>query len=136
LIILRTSIFIDRKHFGTKRFTDTDLAPALLPEKAHTTSSFSSGSSSHSFAFIFTPSNDLSDLPTITSEDCNKLGFLPSGLFEKLISKAISWSMITSNYVSRGNLYNCFKNSAELAFGNQRFLMIVDYYHNLIMIHV
>jgi serine/threonine protein kinase len=136
LMVGNVGNYKNEKHVQEKQQPPLYLAPALLPEKAHHTSSFSSCSSSHSFSFIFTPSNDLSHLPTITSEDCNKLGFLPSGLFEKLISKAISWSMITSNYVSRGNLYNCFKNSAELAFGNQRFLMIVDYYHNLITIHV
>jgi GTPase SAR1 family protein len=111
------------------------LAPALLSEKELRCGSIVD-SSHHSFSFIFTPSNDLSQMPTITLDDCSKLGFLPSGLFEKLVSKAISWSMTTSNYVSRASLYNCYKNCAELAFGNQRFRMMVDYDHNLITIHV
>jgi hypothetical protein len=133
-----------------KNNNDTDeekiyLAPALLPEKddqlvkelcSSSPSSSSSSSSSNCFSFIFTPSNDLSQMSTLTLDDCNKLGFLPSGLFEKLISKAIGWSMTTSNFISRGNLYNCFKNCAELAFGSQRFLLTVDYSHNLITIHV
>jgi GTPase SAR1 family protein len=117
------------------------LAPALLPEKddqlvKELCSSSSASSTSNCFCFIFTPSNDLNQMSTITLDDCNKLGFLPSGLFEKLISKAIGWSMTTSNFISRGHLYNCFKNCAELAFGSQRFLLTVDYYHNLITIHV
>jgi GTPase SAR1 family protein len=90
----------------------------------------------HSFHFIFSTSKILKQKSIFSLGDCNKLGFLPSGLFEKLISKAMSWSMTTSNYVSRENLYHCFNNSAELAFGNQRFVMRVDYYHNLITIHV
>jgi GTPase SAR1 family protein len=111
------------------------LAPALLPENNNQTHSITS-SSSHSFSFVFTPSKDLSHMSIVSLDDCKQLGFLPSGLFEKLITKAITWSMTTSDYVSRSNLFNCYKNYAELAFGNQRFQMSVDYYHNLISIHV
>jgi GTPase SAR1 family protein len=113
------------------------LAPALLPDNENNQNTLPSSSNpSHSFSFIFTPSKDLTQMPTITLDDCSKMGFLPSGLFEKLITKALTWSMNTSNYVSRGNLYNCYKNYAELAFGNQRFLMVADYSHHLITIHV
>jgi GTPase SAR1 family protein len=113
------------------------LAPALLPDNENNQNSvLSSSNPSHSFSFIFTPSKDLTQMPTITLDDCSKMGFLPSGLFEKLITKALTWSMNTSNYVSRGNLYNCYKNYAELAFGNQRFLMVADYSHHMITIHV
>jgi GTPase SAR1 family protein len=112
------------------------LAPALLPENNNHLLGPSLTGSSHSFSFIFTPSKDLSHMPIVSFEDCKQLGFLPSGLFEKLITKAITWSMTTSDYVSRSNLYNCYKNYAELAFGNQRFQMSVDYYHNFISIQV
>jgi GTPase SAR1 family protein len=111
------------------------LAPALLSEKEPGNGSIVD-SSRHSFSFIFTPSNDLSQMPTHTLDDSSKLCLLPTGLFEKIFSKSISWSMTTSNYVSRASLYNCYKNCAELAFGNQRFRMMVDYDHNLITIHV
>jgi GTPase SAR1 family protein len=111
------------------------LAPALLPDNNNQPQNIPS-SSSHSFSFVFTPSKDLSHMPIVSFDDCKQLGFLPSGLFEKLITKAITWSMTTSDYVSRSNLYNCYKNYAELAFGNQRFQMSVDYYHNFISIHV
>jgi GTPase SAR1 family protein len=115
------------------------LAPALLPENSERnkrTHQHCSPSASHCFSFIFTPSKDLSHMPTIELKDCRELGFLPSGLFEKLITKALGWSMKTSDFVSRASLYNCFKNYAELAFGNQHFLMMVDYHHNLITVEV
>jgi GTPase SAR1 family protein len=115
------------------------LAPALLPEIRIPLSLTSSSSSdiSNFFAFIFTSTiNDLAQMSAITLDDCRKLGFLPSGLFEKLIGKAIAWSMSTSDYVSRGTLYNWYKNSVELAFGNQLFQMTVDYDYNFIYVEL
>jgi hypothetical protein len=114
---------------------DLYLAPSLLPQGNN--HHLPVGDCSHNFfSFIFATKKYLKQKYVFTLTDCNKLGFLPNGLFEKLISKAISWSMITSNYISRDNLYHCFKNSAELAFGNQRFVMKVDYDHNLITVTV
>ena len=117
------------------------LAPALLAEKNEDTNILvaptdNDQDKSRVFSFVFTPSKDLGQMTTITLEDCSKLGFLPSGLFEKLIAKAVTWSMKTSNFINRFSLYSCYKNYAELAFGNQRFHMTIDYYHNLISIWV
>jgi GTPase SAR1 family protein len=109
------------------------LAPSLLPE-SNDFHHLVNTANHNSFSFIFATAKYLKQKSAITLLDCHKLGFLPSGLFENLISKAIGWSMITSNYVSRDNLYHCFKNRAELAFGNQRFLMKADYHHNLITV--
>ncbi len=111
------------------------LSPALLPE-TKTNYSLTEGSISTQFYFLFTPSNELGQMTTISLEDCSHLGFLPNGLFEKLISKAIMWSMKTSDFVSRSTLYGCYKNAAELAFGNQTFRIFADPRHHLISVLV
>jgi hypothetical protein len=114
---------------------DLYLAPSLLPQG--NTRHLPVGDCSHnSFSFIFATKKYLKQRSVFMLTDCNKLGFLPNGLFEKLISKAIGWSTITSNCASRESLYHCVKNSAELAFGNQRFVVKVDYDHNLINVTV
>jgi hypothetical protein len=111
------------------------LAPSLLPENNDNHLPVEN-CDHNSFSFIFATKKYLKQKSVFALSDCNKLGFFPNGLFEKLISKAISWSMITSNYVSRDSLFHCFKNRAELAFGNQRFVLKVDYDHNLITVTV
>jgi GTPase SAR1 family protein len=109
------------------------LVPALLSKKNSHSGMISP---IHSFSFVFTTSRILERKSILTKGDCHQYGFLPSGLFEKLITKAIGWSISTSDYVSRQALNNCFKDYAELAFGNQRFVMEVDYFHNLITVEV
>jgi hypothetical protein len=124
--------------YGTKtteNIEDLFLAPSLLPESNDNHNP--GGNCGHnSFSFIFATKKILKQKSVFTLGNCNKLGFLPSGLFEKLISKVINWSMVTSTYVSRDNLYRCFKDCAEFAFGNQRFVMKVDYEHNLLSVVV
>lgn len=114
------------------------LAPALLPEKELNldTLRFDRTKASNSFAFVFAPPKGLRRYATISYEESRKSGFLPNGLFERLIAKSVTWSMTTSNFISRNALYNCSKNYAELEFGNQRFEMIVDYEHHLINVRL
>lgn len=116
------------------------LVPALFPEAEKFSNllfqPFQNTDRSRIFSFIFTPTSDISQMSTITLDDCNKLGFLPSGLFEKLIAKSLAWSMKTSDFMARNSLYRCNKNYSELAFGNQRFQIMADYYHNVITVQL
>lgn len=125
------------------------LAPALLPELKRSKEENENerdrddrregeGSISSEFYFLFSPSSELGQMTTICLEDCRHLGFLPHGLFEKLISKAMMWSMKTSDFVSLGTLYGgcCYKNRAELAFGNQTFRISADPHHHMISVMV
>lgn len=105
------------------------LAPALLPDQPTTPSSTTSSFQS-SFYFIFAASAELTRLSTITTADCRTFGFLPTGIFEKLIGKAVTWSLQTSNHISSQQreevqLHSIYKNHAELAFGNQLFSIAV-----------
>ena len=124
------------------------LAPALLPELKRSKVEHEmerdrddrregEGSISSEFYFLFSASSELGQMTTISLEDCRHLGFLPHGLFEKLISKAMMWSMKTSDFVSLGTLYGgCYKNRAELAFGNQTFRISADPHHHMISVMV
>jgi heat shock protein 1/8 len=111
------------------------LAPALLPEWPKNDNPKKELLSSQ-FHFLFSASTEFVRSTNISLEDCRKHGFLPHGLFEKLLSKLIAWSVATSNFVTRETLYGCFKNYAELAIGNQSFTVSVDYEFHLISVSV
>jgi heat shock protein 1/8 len=111
------------------------LAPALLPDRPKNDSPKKELLSSQ-FHFLFSASTEFIRSSNISLEDCRKHGFLPHGLFEKLLSKLIAWSVATSNFVTRETLYGCFKNYAELAIGNQSFTVSVDYEFHLISVSV
>ena len=91
------------------------------------------GNSSHSSA-------------AITLDDCKKNGFLPSGLFERLICKAVSWSQHTSlqHDVSPSStsalltmqIYSLSKGEAWLTYGSQRFQMTLQSECNVIKVAV
>lgn len=82
----------------------TFMAPALLPEIAAPEQMYqgkfrkpwSHVKSYCSFYFVFSVSKLLLQKGTITIRNCQDLGFLPSGLFERLICKAVCWSQDTS----------------------------------------
>jgi GTPase SAR1 family protein len=74
------------------------LAPALLPEKTIHHNPMEEIHSAQ-FHFLFSASTEFNGSTNISLEDCRKHGFLPRGLFEKLLSKLILWSVTTSNFV-------------------------------------
>eukprot|EP00600_Ochromonadales_sp_CCMP1393_P012408 CAMPEP_0174997026 /NCGR_PEP_ID=MMETSP0005-20121125/723_1 /TAXON_ID=420556 /ORGANISM="Ochromonas sp., Strain CCMP1393" /LENGTH=306 /DNA_ID=CAMNT_0016251503 /DNA_START=19 /DNA_END=939 /DNA_ORIENTATION=+ len=71
--------------------------------------------------FVFTLSADLSSNSTITQQELRKDGFLPSGMFERLIGKSISWAQSTAKGAAI-NLHNVmlFKDVSILQFGGRR----------------
>lgn len=125
------------------------LAPALLPYQQSALSASNPNSSADSepeywycgspettFYFLFTASKELDRHTTINWQDCQQFGFLPSGLFERLICKAISWSQATSLASDAVQISSLFKDEAILSFGLQRFRVIAMSRQNMIRVEV
>ena len=74
---------------------------------------------------VFTLVDDLEMSPNLTEADLHSAGFLPGGMFERMIGKAISWSQDTARS-SNINIQNIllYKDIAILTFGRQRFRLI------------
>lgn len=69
--------------------------------------------------------------------DCQQHGFfLPSGLFERLICKAISWSQATSLASDAVQISSLFKDEAILSFRLQRFRLLVMPRQHMIRVEV
>ena len=106
------------------------MVPALLSQLPDTNYNFgldwcdNVNRHSTTCVFVFSSSASIVNLPTITQEDLLTSGFLPSGLFERIIGKALIWSQSTS----RGGFHLrdavIHKNLAILQFGSQRFRLI------------
>jgi hypothetical protein len=71
--------------------------------------------------FVFSVSKSFRNNSTINMEDLKRDGFLPSGLFERVIGKAVAWSQSTSKETFHLSDALLFKDVAVLCFGRQRF---------------
>jgi GTPase SAR1 family protein len=75
--------------------------------------------------FVFTLSDELSQSSTLTEADLKSAGFLPGGMFERLVGKTLSWSQDTAvghTFDLRSVLLH--KDVAVMAFGRQRFRLV------------
>lgn len=106
--------------YGSKQY----LVPALLPPTSEESKALYSrwtDSSYQSFAFIFTTSKELALSSTITCDDLRKFGFLPSGLFERVVGNSVAWSQTTTKMANNLSGLVLNKEQAILVFGRQRF---------------
>lgn len=78
--------------------SDEYLVPALLPVNVSKDFLWSDQSFSTCY-LVFTTSTDFANFTTISGNDLRLYGFLPKGLFERLLGKAVTW--VKSVY------YNC-----------------------------
>jgi hypothetical protein len=79
-----------------------------------------------SMYFVFTLSaHKLQDNPAVLEQDLRSDGFLPNGMFERIVGKALSWSQDTSRG-ARLNLRGIvlYRNMAIMSFGRQRFRLV------------
>lgn len=97
--------------------TTSYMAPALLPEN-RAASDINATSfrkpwptvkRSCTFYFIFCVGKTLFQKSSLTPKNCQELGFLPSGLFERLICKAVSWCQGTSTGVETVDFSGLYK---------------------------
>jgi hypothetical protein len=75
--------------------------------------------------FVFTLSEELGQSSTVTEADLKSAGFLPGGMFERIVGKALSWSQDTAvgcTFDLQSALLH--KDVAVLAFGRQRFRLV------------
>ena len=120
-LMLKYGLLVKLQHDPASSISDPPLlsyiVPPLLPDiKPSLTCQHSS-----SFYFVFTTSNYLEgNFTFITNSDLETHGFLPHGLFERIIGKCVSWSQRTSK---NNTLQNCAlgHSSAILTFGSFRF---------------
>jgi GTPase SAR1 family protein len=75
--------------------------------------------------FVFTLSAELEGASTVTEAELKSAGFLPGGMFERIVGKALSWSQDTAAgcaFDLQSALLH--KDVAVLAFGRQRFRLV------------
>ena len=90
----------------------------------------------NSFYFLFTSSNFLKSRKTISWGDIKSHGFLPQGLFERLICKAVNWSQVTQSEHSDISISHLFKDIASMRYGGQRFRLTCLTEYNCIKVDV
>jgi GTPase SAR1 family protein len=75
--------------------------------------------------FVFTLAEELGQSTTLTEADLKCAAFLPGGMFERIVGKALSWTQHTSRSSSI-NLQSVllYKDVAVLSFGRQRFRLV------------
>lgn len=66
------------------------LVPALLPSNIEASLTWSDRSYSTCY-FVFSTNRELESSTTISEGDLHLYGFLPQGLFERLLGKAVTW---------------------------------------------
>jgi hypothetical protein len=101
---------------------DQYLVPALMPQSIGNV--VWSDSQFSTCFLVFTTSEELQHNTTISEQDLRVLGFLPSGLFERLVGKAVLWAQNTSANQSFSN-FLLRHDEAILCFGSQRFRLKV-----------
>jgi len=122
------------------------LAPALLPEKVLNNNISDNNkwiANSNVFYFVFALSSSLKKFSDssylqdyyLTNSSFHTHGFLPDGLFEKLIGKIAKHSEKSSEYSNvRVDIHNLYKNEVKLFYGNgnQTFSIKLNKYFNYI----
>lgn len=93
---------------------------------------------SSSFYFLFSIAKVLFQKSIISLKNCQELGFLPSGLFERLICKAVGWCQDTSvgSSVQTVDITGLYKDEAVLYFGAQQFRLRLLNQYNMIEVVV
>ena len=81
---------------STSSELDEYLVPALLPFSKQTLLTWSDQSYSTCY-FVFTTNKKFETFATISEKDLHLYGFLPQGLFERLLGKAVAW--VRNHYV-------------------------------------
>ena len=114
--------------FLTLPLTEYYLVPALLPDFVGNPATFQDGIWNHvnnynSCYFVFSTATALISTQSIPSLQLRKECFLPRGLMERLIGKAVKWSQLTNicNIYTAARLY---QNYAVLSYGRQQFRLV------------
>ena len=92
---------------------------------------------SHRVAFVFHSTSYLCHLSNsgLSNIDLGTKGFLPRGLFERLIGKVLSWHQKTCKAFRLRDL-SLYQDQIVLSFSNQRFRLSIDYSTNVIVAEI
>ena len=123
-------LFIPLNDDDSRPAVNRYLIPALLREKQDAIRFpnywIKDRSSSLTAFIVFTPLSHVTKKYKVINFSVLKLiGFLPSGLFERIVGKALSWSQATSKQFSVTDA-TLHSNFVLLSFGNVRFSMCLD----------
>jgi len=119
---------------------DKYLVPALLPSTVGDTCSFqdtrwNSVQHFNTCYFVFGTQSNLSSSQSLCLSQLKSECFLPRGLMERLIGKAVVWSQLTS-ISSRYQAPALYKNYAVLSYGHQLFRLVCIYGINCIRLDI
>lgn len=105
----------------TENLSDTYIVPSLLSSSSrqHHRQWLVDGAYYQTCFFVFSTSEDLMKR-YIQVTDLKSAGFLPNGLFERIVGKAVEWCQLTSN-IEQINTNLLFKDLVLLKYGGQRF---------------
>jgi hypothetical protein len=95
------------------------MVPSMLPEEAAVDSTDRAVEGMPEFYLVFCkePQKDIGE-SEISSEETNRKGFMPEGLFPRLLKRAANWYQHTGISATKGGRQPVlFKNYAELSFG-------------------
>jgi len=121
--LLYNSSANDSSDVVTANVSEKYLVPSLLPSSSSSQNHqewLDDGTPYHTCYFIFSSSKDMENNHIIRLADLRSDGFLPNGLFERLIGKSIGWCQLTSK-VPQINMDLLFKDLVILRYGRQRF---------------
>jgi hypothetical protein len=101
--------------------TESYIVPSLLPISSRQDHRqwLDDGACYQTCFFVFSTSEDLVKL-NIQVTDLKSAGFLPNGLFERIVGKAVEWCQLTS-IIEEFNTNLLFKDLVMLKYGGQRF---------------
>jgi GTPase SAR1 family protein len=109
----------------TQYLVPTLLAPAPVSEARVASWMFSKTAPFSSCYFVFTLYDDLGRSSVISKAWLKSAGFLPGGVFERIVGKALSWSQDTAlDGAFDPDNSSLHKDVAVLAFGRQRFRLV------------
>ena len=98
------------------------LVPSLLSSSSsqYKENWLDGGASYHTCFFVFSSSEDMKAKCIVQSNDLRSDGFLPNGLFERLVGTVVGWCQLTSKVVQI-DINLLFKDLVILRYGRQRF---------------
>mmetsp|Transcript_23591 Transcript_23591/g.23783 ORF Transcript_23591/g.23783 Transcript_23591/m.23783 type:complete len:1313 (+) Transcript_23591:119-4057(+) len=109
------------------------LVPALLPKYSSPSGKPWTDLSVSTFSLFFFTNNQLKEIEFLTPSYMRSLGFLPNGLFERLIGRAVQWAQLIGS--GQRNLF-LYKDFALLSNGGQRFRLRADFILHCIHVDV
>ena len=124
LVPLLYNTIVDSSDVVTAPVSVKYIVPSLLPSPSsqHKEQWLEDGAPYQTCYFVFSYSEEMETKCIIQSTDLQSDGFLPNGLFERLVGTVIGWCQLTSKNVQI-KTDSLFKDLVILRYGRQRFCL-------------